>query len=194
MGNSTGMYYNDYELIYLIREQSEEALELLIKQYNPLIGKIASCYRLKVAEYEDFFQEGLMGFVKSIYSYNEYSESTFYSYALTCVKNAIITAFRKLHRSTKFEYTMIGDLDCGSFIAEQELYSYMESFHNTINDKMMLEKVMADKKILSDFEKACLKHYLLGHNYNEISLILSMPPKKVDNAINRCKLKLKKIS
>ena len=36
--------YNDYELVYLVREQNEAALDILIQKYSPLIGKIASSY------------------------------------------------------------------------------------------------------------------------------------------------------
>ena len=39
--------YNDYELVYLVREQNEAALDILIQKYSPLIGKIASSYWIR---------------------------------------------------------------------------------------------------------------------------------------------------
>ena len=43
--------YNDYELVYLVREQNEAALDILIQKYSPLIGKIASYYYGVVFDY-----------------------------------------------------------------------------------------------------------------------------------------------
>lgn len=53
---------------------------------------------------------------------------------------------------------------------------------------------MNSDKILSPFEKQCLKYFLLGHNYNEIAIILNLSPKKIDNALSRCKSKLKNLN
>ena len=77
--------YNDYELVYLVREQNEEALHIIIEKYSPLIGKIASSYYGIGYDYQDFFQEGRMAFIKAIYSFDENSNYSFYSYAMTCV-------------------------------------------------------------------------------------------------------------
>ncbi|MTL36331.1 RNA polymerase subunit sigma, partial [Turicibacter sanguinis] len=32
------------------------------------------------------------------------------------------------------------------------------------------------------------------HNYNEIAIILNLSPKKIDNALSRCKSKLKNLN
>ena len=73
--------YNDYELLYLISEGSEQALNLLYKKYYIYINKIVS--KLNIAKYkkEDMVQEGVVVFFKSIKKYNpEKYNKTFYSY------------------------------------------------------------------------------------------------------------------
>lgn len=51
--------YNDYELVYLVREQNEEALHIIIEKYSPLIGKIASSYYGIGYDYQDFFKKAV---------------------------------------------------------------------------------------------------------------------------------------
>ena len=78
----------------------------------------------------------------------------------------------------------------------------IESLVISVNvyDKIIVKKrkdykiTLKEKGILSEFEKTCLKYYLLDNNYIEIALILNVPPKKVDNALSRCKTKLKNLN
>lgn len=59
---------------------------------------------------------------------------------------------------------------------------------------LLLEFAFKRKGILLNLKKLCLKYYLLDNNYIEIATILSVPPKKVDNALSRCKSKLKNLN
>ena len=58
--------YNDYELLYLIREGSEFALNYLFKKYDVLIYKIATSFYPKGDKFEDLLQEGRMVLYNSI--------------------------------------------------------------------------------------------------------------------------------
>ena len=160
--------YNDYELVYLVREQNEAALDILIQKYSPLIGKIASSYYGVGFDYEDFFQEGRMAFIKSIY--------------------------RKAKRSAGLDLLTDYSDPVLPIASEAQVYYYLDRDHNTLNERLLLEFALREKGILSEFEKTCLKYYLLDNNYIEIATILSVPPKKVDNALSRCKSKLKNLN
>ena len=59
-------HYNDNELLYLIAEKDDSALEIMFKKYTPLIRKRISEYKMVGKNSEDYFQEGLMMLVKSI--------------------------------------------------------------------------------------------------------------------------------
>ncbi len=187
------MTFNEYELIYLIRGQSEEAQSLLMKRYSPFIGKLASKYRVKGTEYEDFFQEGLVAFTKAIYSYNEFSTVSFYTYCMTCVKNAMISYYKKSYRTTMLEYDFDTNFFDGYEINEQVVCHYRNSFDNRLHEKIVLQThLQQGSNLLSDLEKQCLKYLLNGHNYKEIATLLSISSKKVENAVTRSKIKLKK--
>ena len=157
--------YNDYELVYLVREQNEAALDILIQKYSPLIGKIASSYYGVGFDYEDFFQEGRMAFIKSIYTFDETSIASFYSYSMTCVRNAITTAYRKAKRSAGLDLLTDYSDPVLPIASEAQVYYYLDRDHNTLNERLLLEFALREKGILSEFEKTCLKYYLLDNNY-----------------------------
>ena len=52
--------YNDYELLYLISEHDENALDIMYHKYMPLIKARIAAFRIKRYNQEDFFQEGLL--------------------------------------------------------------------------------------------------------------------------------------
>jgi DNA-directed RNA polymerase specialized sigma subunit len=64
--------YNDYELLYLIRENCEVALDIMFSKYVPLIKSRIRSFHIKEWNKEDFFQEGLISLINiSIYYYKE---------------------------------------------------------------------------------------------------------------------------
>ena len=54
-------FYNDYELVYLIKEESEEAMDLMMRKYDPLIKSVVSYYFKKFnnfkIDFDDMLQE-----------------------------------------------------------------------------------------------------------------------------------------
>ncbi|MDE5977425.1 MAG: sigma-70 family RNA polymerase sigma factor [Turicibacter sp.] len=186
--------YNDYELVYLVREQNEAALDILIQKYSPIIRKIASSYYGVGFDHDDFFQEGRMAFIKSIDTFDETATASFYSYSMTCVRNRLMTVYRKAKRSAGLDLLTDYTDPTLSMVAETNTYRYLDKDYDTLNERLLLEYALKEKGILSDFEKTCLKYYLLDNNYIEIAAILSVPPKKVDNALCRCKSKLKDLN
>ena len=49
--------YNDYEILYLIKEGNEVALSFIFKKYEPYIWKIASAYHRYNDKREDLVPE-----------------------------------------------------------------------------------------------------------------------------------------
>lgn len=73
--------YNDYELIYLIQEGSEQALNLLYHKYYIYINKIAKNYKIPKYKKEDLVQEGVCAFFETVKKYNpDKYNKTFYNY------------------------------------------------------------------------------------------------------------------
>ena len=81
---------NDYELLYMVCENSENDFEVLLVKYKPLIYKIVKKYITTFKKYgyelEDLMQIGYITLYKSSRLYNTLNNSMFYSY----FKNSLI--------------------------------------------------------------------------------------------------------
>ena len=94
--------YNDYELVYEIREQNEDAYNIMMQKYSTLINKYASLYYSKAKsykiEYDDLVQEGYIGLFQAIDSYDENS-SLFYTFASLCIKREMERLIKSYSRA-----------------------------------------------------------------------------------------------
>lgn len=184
--------YNDFELISYVKEQIEEANEILIDKYMPLINKIAKKFDTTYGiDLSDIRQEGLIGLSKAIKTYSEVSNTTFYTYAKKCIESSILNLIRN-YKCNKHVY-----LNESISFDNQEI-DILNMLTDNINplselidkeDYNMIYQKVKDK--LSDFEYEVFKLKLENYNNKEISLILNTNYKKVDNALLRIKNKLK---
>ena len=82
---------NDYEIIYMVKENSEEATNILFEKYKPIIINLAKKYKSLSGncglELEDFMQEGNYALFYAIKKYSEKRDSLFYTYAVLCIKS-----------------------------------------------------------------------------------------------------------
>ena len=193
------MEYNDNELLYYVSENNEEASELLYKKYEPLIKKEAKKLYKYVksngVEISDLMQEGMLGLNNAINYFSESKETLFYTYALTCIKRKtidyVIASNRQknkvLNNSIGIEY----DDD------EKDLY-YLAPDKSSEPENLLLsierekEIIEIAKEELSDLEYQIFELRINGFNHNEITEILDIDYKAVDNAIQRIKNKMKK--
>lgn len=72
--------YNDFELLYLVGEGSEQALHILYHKYNVYVNKIASKYFTYGDKRNDLIQEGLMIIHRCIKTFNQGMTVSFFSY------------------------------------------------------------------------------------------------------------------
>ena len=91
--------FNDYELLSYIKEQNEEANEIIYEKYKPLILKIAkklisSSTNIGI-DIKDLIGEGMLGLASAIDSYDDNNEILFYTYAKRCIENAMLTFISK---------------------------------------------------------------------------------------------------
>ena len=90
--------YNDYELIYMVRENDDSSRGILYDKYSSILKNIAYEYYCKFKnygyDYEDFLQEAYISFEKSIINYDENSGVLLYTFVTVCVKRALISFCR----------------------------------------------------------------------------------------------------
>ena len=168
------------------------AITLLVIKYRAFLDKYVGLLNVPVRYKEDFIQEGLIGLLKAVRSYDELKGCSFSTYAWRCIRNSVISEFRRYERhGIKNEVSMddVPDraLEEVSIVAEsspENRYIDMESssqLHDTVFS------------VLSTYEAQVFAMYLSEMPYSLIASRLGKDVKSIDNAIQRIKNKLKKL-
>ena len=174
----------------------------LIMKFTPLVKNRAALYSTDTVEYDDLYQEGMIGLFKAVRDYRSESAASFFSFADLCITRQMITAVKAATRQKHMplntyvslnkpafeegsEKTALMDLMPSRKILDPEtLIIGQESLH-------LIEDELEDK--LSKFEKEVIKYYIDGIGYVEIAELLDKPAKSIDNALQRIKKKLEVI-
>lgn len=195
--------YNDFELLSYVSDNNEEASEVLFEKYRPLINATANrlYYYCKNTglEINDLIQEGMLGLNLAINSFDNEKETSFYTYAKKCIERRIISVIvssrrlkhKFLNESLSFE---INDEVSQSFIHEKNLednsYNPEEILVNSESFEELIKEVSSH---LTEFEIQVFELKLNGFDYKEIAEILDKDTKSIDNALQRIKVKIKRI-
>lgn len=193
---------NDYELLYLISENNEDANEIIFKKYNPIIEYYAKKYLPLVSnkgiDYNDLYQEGLIGLNSAIEGYKDQKDIKFSTFAFICIKRKIFSAIKSASRK---KHSILNE----SYSIEDNINSDNITYYDVISDsncdieEKIINKEMQDefnKKLnvsLSPFEKQVYKLRINGFSYEEIANALNKTIKSIDSSISRIKVKLRKI-
>lgn len=190
--------FNDYELIEYANENNEDANNILIKKYEPLIHSIAnrmlkSCSYIGLEE-SDLVQEGMIGLNHAISYFNEQKDIIFYTYAKTCIErrmiSTVIAAKRLKHRVLNESISLNADNDDVSF--DKILKDEASNPEKIVMDSEETDKLIEDiKGTLTDFELQVFELMLSYFKYGEIAEILDKEKKQVDNAMQRIKNKVR---
>jgi RNA polymerase sporulation-specific sigma factor len=173
--------------------RSAAAMETLIARYSRTVRICARPLFLAGGDQEDLFQEGMIGLLYALRSYDPSSGTPFRAYALVCIRNKLISAVRAAAAN---KHAPLND---------------SVSFHTFSQDDTVPESMRADPEaevigrvgagefldalcfLLSTTEKAVLSLYLQGLSYSEIAAACGKTNKAVDNTVQRIRRKAIKI-
>lgn len=195
--------YNDFELIYYVRDKDEEAANIIFKKYEPLImlnaGKMYPYCKYNGIEINDLIQEGMLGLNMAINGFDEKSDNLFYTFAKKCIERKMISLVIKsrrqkhkiLNESLSLDFTLEDD-KVGSLnsILKDSSLNPEEMVIDLDSEELLLKEI---KSVLTDKEETVFELKVAGFDYKEIAEILDVSPKAVDNAIQRIKNKCKEI-
>ena len=184
--NNNGLTSDQAEesLIASAREGDERAFEALAESYKRILEYHIRTLDPPVSMYDDLFQEGLIGLLKAVRSYDGKS-SSFATFASHCIRNSIISGVRKFNSQTK--NTTIDNSDS---IPEDTVPSAEDITVDAIRAKL-LYKTVSDA--LSDYERMIFEMYLSDLSYESIAFVTGRDIKSVQNAVYRIRTKLKSI-
>lgn len=192
---------SDLALVELAQGGDREALDGIIRKYLPLVLSSCKDRYLPGAGFEDLMQEGLIGVVSAVNSFNKESCRCFTAFVSLCVKRRIDTAVKSANRkkhtplNTYLSLQSSAGNDDGNLL-EEELVDVNAAEDNMTPEDILLREEDEERMhrqleaILSEMELKVLECILDGMSYCEISQQLCISEKSVDNARQRIKSKL----
>lgn len=194
--------YTDEQLVEMVRDGHEFALDYLLNKYKVLVEKKSKSYFLIGAGRDDIIQEGMIGLFKAVRDYRDDKMASFYSFADLCVTRQIITAVKASTRQKHMPLNSYISLNKPVFEEDDHKTAFLDRMpsNKIINpEDLLIGKENVDiielelSKKLSKLEKQVLQLYVDGTTYVEIAVILDRPVKSIDNALQRIKKKVEQI-
>ncbi len=176
---------SDEELITKIRDNDEEAFEVLFARHLPRIKYLISKNNSNNNDIEDLLQDATISFyyAAQLYDFNSSSFSTFLS---LCIERSLKSTIRKASAKKRIPSSMLVSFNEG-INNQLRANSAEEDFF--VKDDNDLKKSDIISK-LSKLELKVLKSYLSTCSYDLTAKELSLPRKSVDNALCRIRRKL----
>lgn len=177
---------NDYEVMYMIRENDEEARNLMFQKYHPSIKKIAYKYydfaKKCGSELEDLIQEGMIALNKAIDSYQESSGVLFYTYVTLCIERHLITYCRNI---SSYRHASLNNN-----VGDDILFNISDSkngIEDFFSEKLEEEMFIYYKNLLNFKFSIVFELRYNGFSYKEIGNLLDLPISTIDGRL--CKIR-----
>ena len=134
---------SDEQVLEEIRSGSEEAMEYLLRKYLTLIKKTVRRYYLIGGEEEDLLQEGYIGLIKAIQTFNREKNDRFYPFAKICMEGQLCTAVTASNRKKHHPLNHSLSMDAADY---QEFESQKDNPEKIVLAKEMEEDLLDDIK------------------------------------------------
>lgn len=184
-----------HNLVENITMGDPESEEILVREYSWLVRMCARPYFLAGGDNEDLFQEGMLGLLSAIRTFDSGRGVKFSTYAEFCVRRRIYSAIKSASGN---KHTPLNN------------YISLESLHNDENSTQGVSYLRVPEEILvarervgeiekllhgalSRFESGVLELYLEGMSYSVMAALLGKSEKSIDNAVQRIRRKLSQI-
>ena len=175
--------YNDYELISMVRENDEFSYYSLFEKYKPIVKNISKEFYDRYSDYgydyDDFIQEGYVGFQNALNKYDSSKGVLFYTFVELCIRRRLLSFTKnitlpKRNISNKY-FVSLDDLDVrDNSVSLNDELDYEDTM-NTIKDVLY----SLDLKYTAPFE---LK--MNNFSLKEISILLEVSINSVSYRVN----------
>ena len=171
------------------------AEEALVSEYSQLVRACARPYFLAGGDGEDLIQEGMLGLLSAVRTFDPAKGVKFSTYAEFCVRRRIYSAIRA---ASGYKHTPLNSyisLESQQLDENSTQSAYFlrdpEDFVIARESVGEVEKLLYGS--LSRFESAVLELYLEGMSYKDMAARIGKSSKSVDNAVQRIRRKLAQI-
>lgn len=191
---------NDYELMYMIYQKDELAMQLLTKKYGHLIDSTISriVYNRDVYQsvHDDFYQLGLIMLFECLENFNDQKSAKFSTFFVLCYERKLRNDLRGYYRQGMRPQDIVSFDTYVDAAGEFTLWENTESYSYELRgdyyyNYVTLQAQIADTiRDFSPIEQHICQLRQQGYAYNEIIEIVACGYKKVDNTLQKFKRKL----
>lgn len=203
MGADKYRELSDVELIVRLREGQTDITDYIMEKYKDLVKNKARSMYILGADNDDLIQEGMIGLFKAIRDYDTGRDASFYTFAELCISRQIFTAVqasrRQKHIPLNNYISLYKNTSDNADEDEKYLIDSLSAEGGMSPEEMIIDRENVDileqqiEESLSQFEKQVLDLYITGMSYVQIARVLGKDEKSTDNAIQRLKIKIKRI-
>lgn len=197
---------SDEELILRLRDGERNIIDFIMDKYKNLVRSKAKTMYILGADTEDLIQEGMIGLFKAIRDYDSGRDASFFTFADLCVSRQMYTAVQASRREkhvplntyVSFYSAHVPGMEKEDG-EEVQLVNALASRTDVNPEELLIDKENVEhlerviEKELSTFEKQVLDLYVVGMSYSQIAKILGRDEKSTDNALQRIKMKIRRI-
>ncbi len=195
---------NEYELLYLIRQGNNLALQYLVGEYQEYFKRALSQFHVEIVNAlgeEDLLQEAQLIFYLVCDRYRRDSKATFRTYVRNCVEKRWCTVITRANITKNQFYYQTLSLDQPTRTSESEnstscLVDFLADTYKERNPVAMLVVKETLDQVYGVIEEddrpytaEITKLKMLGYNNREIARHLSISYKKVSNTVYRVRKK-----
>lgn len=191
----------DLQLLSRSRNNDSFAKEELVKKYTPMVKYIVRNNYVKTLEFEDMFQEGLIGLLSAIDEYNSQDYNVkFSSFAYLCIIRKIYNIIRQSNNNKNRTLNQAVSLQTPTDDSETRTLLDFLASERTVDPEEVLENKWIAERInellknhLSMLEYTVIELILNGYTVGEIEERIGVDAKAIDNARTRVRFKLQKL-
>jgi RNA polymerase sporulation-specific sigma factor len=176
-------------------EGDSSAEEALVSEYGKLVKACARPYFLAGGDGEDLIQEGMLGLLSAIRTFDPEKGVKFSTYAEFCVRRRIYSAIKSASGNKHTPLNSYVSLESPGL---DESTTPSACFLRVPEDSIIEREQVGEVErllygALSRFESGVLELYLEGMSYKDMAIRLGKSDKSVDNAVQRIRRKLSQI-
>lgn len=157
-----------------------------LKAYIPFIKSRVIIYCDNQSNFDDYFQEGMLGLLEAINAYDSSKNAAFLTFAKVCIDNRLKNCKRTVSKGNRLKVSNLDEITTENSAAD------IDSPESIVIAKDEITALKQKAKLhLSKLEYTVFCYHICGYSYFEISKKMGIEEKSVDNAIQRIKRKLK---
>ena len=192
-------FMTDEEVVAAYRDGDFQAVEYICGKYKGLVAGYGKKFFIKGGEEQDVIQEGMVGLFKAIQDFVAKKGVPFQNFAQVCITRQIIKAMEAADRLKNQPLNSYVSL----FVDEDQVPNQQVEEAMLTNETTNPENVILDSEktqdtlekivqVLSKMELQVFLYLTQGMDYRTIARVMDKDEKKIDNAIQRIRQKVKK--